>query len=380
MTSYFCKLQCNEKDFFLVSNKCEQSLELQLTDTVHAWKGSVSHEELSSKGEDAGITDCEDQTREALSEGANSPGFEFELKSNKNGSLQLIWKKVIEKDCIKFQLGTVTMEPCENIGTLLSGMFECLLETSQSLRQQVTALKKERDRFYDERNTALEMLDNCASVKDDTEQDLYGKFVVILNEKKAKIRELKSQLGDSHDNSPGHDNVQSSDAGKSHKQAAGDVDSDDEFSGKHHHVDDCVTVTSSKYAEDNRRNRTVSEGSSPLNIQIDDSASNDDEELPVAKRKKPATVSTKSSDTSDGKDKPSKKDERDPRIPYVTSLTGTTNTPTTSSDRLRNREKSSSGSKKDAQESKPGTSSGKEKTASPPAKSSNVDDLIDDMA
>ena len=62
----------------------------------------VSQEELSAKSKDAGVSDCATQSNLALS-GECTEGFEFELKGNANGKddVQLIWKKIIEKDSIK---------------------------------------------------------------------------------------------------------------------------------------------------------------------------------------------------------------------------------------------------------------------------------------
>lgn len=110
----------------------------------------------------------------------------------KGSSMELTWKKHILSDNIKFLLGSVTMSLCRDQGAtkLLDFAVSALEENQQEIRD----LQKENSRLSSERQGALARLEKCANLQEDIEKDLFGKFKVVLNEKKAKIRRLMEQL------------------------------------------------------------------------------------------------------------------------------------------------------------------------------------------
>lgn len=110
----------------------------------------------------------------------------------KGGALELTWKKHILTDNVKFLLGSVTLSPRHDEGaaTLLDFAVSSLEQTQQDMDD----LQKENTRLASERQGALSRLEKCANLQEDIEKDLFGKFKVILNEKKAKIRRLTEQL------------------------------------------------------------------------------------------------------------------------------------------------------------------------------------------
>ncbi|XP_063901906.1 DNA repair protein XRCC4-like isoform X2 [Zophobas morio] len=90
-------------------------------------------------------------------------------------------------------------------------LFEQKLESSQSfflkffldcfeytkdLRQDVITLQKENKTLSLQRDFALSELKKAAELKKILEESLYAKFIMLLNEKKAKIVQLKEQIED----------------------------------------------------------------------------------------------------------------------------------------------------------------------------------------
>ncbi len=65
-----------------------------------------------------------------------------------------------------------------------------------------------------ERQSALDRLEKCAEVKEAVEAELYGKFKLILNEKKAKIRRLMEQLSSLSDRNRALEGVVATTVGK----------------------------------------------------------------------------------------------------------------------------------------------------------------------
>ena len=97
-------------------------------------------------------------------------------------------KKYILTDNVKFLLGSVTLSPHHDEGAAT------LLDFAVSSLQEMGDLQKENTRLASEHQGALSRLEKCTNLQEDIEKDLFGKFKVILNEKKAKIRQLMERL------------------------------------------------------------------------------------------------------------------------------------------------------------------------------------------
>lgn len=109
----------------------------------------------------------------------------------KESIIELTWKKHILSDNIKFLLGSVTLSLCKDQdATSLLNFAASALEVNQ---QEIGDLQK-NNRLSSERQGALAHLEKWVNIKDEIEKDLFGKFKVVLNEKKAKIHRLIEQL------------------------------------------------------------------------------------------------------------------------------------------------------------------------------------------
>lgn len=107
--------------------------------------------------------------------------------------LELVWKKHLVAGNIKVQLGSLLMEPHQP-HVVICRMLEHAISKIAGLQTGIEELSRERVRLVDERTSALQRLDKCVSLKEELETDLYGKFKIVLNEKKAKVRRLMESL------------------------------------------------------------------------------------------------------------------------------------------------------------------------------------------
>ena len=106
--------------------------------------------------------------------------------------MELTWKKHILTNNVKFLLGSVTLNICREQGAIK--LLDFAVSALEQNQQDIGDLQKENHRLASERQGALTRLEKCANLQEDIEKDLFGKFKVVLNEKKAKIRRLMEQL------------------------------------------------------------------------------------------------------------------------------------------------------------------------------------------
>lgn len=176
-----------------------QAFSILASDGHKAWTGVIAHKKL---GEMANKVKMEVKellavTRKALTrEDIGSVEFLYTTKLVQKGeeeSLELVWKKHLVAGDIKVQLGSVLLEP-HHSHVVLCRMLEQALSKMAEFQTAIQELESERARLVDERMSALQRLDKCVSMKEELEADLYGKFKMVLNEKKAKVRRLMESL------------------------------------------------------------------------------------------------------------------------------------------------------------------------------------------
>ena len=110
----------------------------------------------------------------------------------KGSTLELTWKKHILSDNVKFLLGSATLTLSREL--VATKLLDFAVSALEDYQQEVGDLQKEKLRLASERQGALARLEKCANLQEDIEKDLFGKFSVVLNEKKAKIRRMMDQL------------------------------------------------------------------------------------------------------------------------------------------------------------------------------------------
>ncbi|KAM6901785.1 DNA repair protein XRCC4 [Lycodopsis pacificus] len=168
--------------------------QLLLTDGQNAWRGNVSAAQVCEEAEE-----LEMQTeryvqdlQQALTE---TEGYSFTLTPpppERRSSVTLEYEKVQKE--ISFRLGSALLkavpEPAEAVRELLIHSLQrgnTLENHNQNLEEENRTLRREQQRITAE-------LKRYADAKAALELDLYSRFVLVLNEKKAKIRSLQERV------------------------------------------------------------------------------------------------------------------------------------------------------------------------------------------
>ncbi|XP_067289213.1 DNA repair protein XRCC4 isoform X2 [Pseudorasbora parva] len=168
-----------------------------LSDGVSAWSGEVSEEDVSREAQEIEMEReryVGDLHLALTGEGPSAEGeYSFHLTPERPGSpLQLSYEKV--QSDISFRLGVVELqavpEPTEVIRELISHGLEqtaCLRAKNQHLREENQKLRREQEHITKE-------MERYVQGKETLERDLYSRFVLVLNEKKAKLRALQERV------------------------------------------------------------------------------------------------------------------------------------------------------------------------------------------
>ncbi|XP_028273399.1 DNA repair protein XRCC4 [Parambassis ranga] len=169
--------------------------QLLLTDGQDAWRGEVSAEDVCGEAEELEmqVERYIQDLQQALTESAASYSFTLTPHPPEQGSSVALTYEKMQKD-ISFRLGCVRLrsapEPTEAVRELLTHSLQRgdgLQRHNQDLQDQNQRLRREQQRITAE-------LKRYAGGKEALEAELYSRFVLILNEKKAKIRSLQEAV------------------------------------------------------------------------------------------------------------------------------------------------------------------------------------------
>ncbi|XP_011264377.1 DNA repair protein XRCC4 [Camponotus floridanus] len=122
-----------------------------------------------------------EKTRHAFS--GKNPDIQFFLQDD-----TFIWKQqnILTR-------GEIAIYPLSNI-LIISDTLKQLLEFYQKCQEKILTLEKE-NKYLNESNIKLTTdIEQMINIKDKMEKDLYAKFLLLLNAKKNKIRELQKAL------------------------------------------------------------------------------------------------------------------------------------------------------------------------------------------
>lgn len=169
-------------------------LTLKVSDGKEMWDGTFYKVALASMAEKAKLAfdTFMQQSIHALTQCGSEPiTFAFNTSVDSSNNLTFAWKKYIISENVKFQIASVTLQQSS---LTISSMLEFAVSNISSLKEDISSLTKTVENLKKERSQALEKLEQCATLKEDLESDLYGKFKLVLNDKKAKIRLLSEQV------------------------------------------------------------------------------------------------------------------------------------------------------------------------------------------
>ncbi|XP_062340187.1 DNA repair protein XRCC4 [Osmerus eperlanus] len=197
-TSYFLRLDWNGRDL-------GSGFQAMLTDGQSAWDGEVGEDAVSNEAAELEMKKeryVQDLHQVLTAEGSLDPGYSFTLTPchTPSSSRTLAYEKV-ESD-IWIQLGSVSLrahpEPLEEVRALLAHF----LQQTAALENHNQRLKEENHRFRQEQQHITTEMKRYVAEKVSLESELYTRFVLVLNEKKAKIRSLQERIAALQENSP----------------------------------------------------------------------------------------------------------------------------------------------------------------------------------
>ena len=174
----------------------EHAFSILATDGDYAWEGELSHAKMKEMADTVKLDFDEllKMSQKALI-GEQVEGVEFLYSTLLVGEdkMKFVWKKHMGSDGIKIVLGSVVLASCKPQQAFCRMMDHALAKMAE-LEANIEELAAEKERLLRERNVILQQLDKSVSDKEDLESSLYGKFKLVLNEKKAKIRRLMESL------------------------------------------------------------------------------------------------------------------------------------------------------------------------------------------
>ncbi|XP_077024224.1 DNA repair protein XRCC4-like [Tamandua tetradactyla] len=167
---------------------------ITLTDGQSAWTGTVSELEISQEAGDMAMEKEKyiDELRKALVLGAG-PADAYKFNFSKD-SCHFSFEKNL-KD-VSFRLGSFNLEKVASPADVIRELICDCLDTIAVNQAKNEHLQKENERLLRDWNDIQGRFEKCVSARETLESDLYKRFILVLNEKKAKIRSLHKLLNE----------------------------------------------------------------------------------------------------------------------------------------------------------------------------------------
>ncbi|XP_047229598.1 DNA repair protein XRCC4 isoform X2 [Girardinichthys multiradiatus] len=205
--------------------------QLLLTDGQKAWRGKVSEVVLNDEAEELEMPKEKyiQDLQQALTEPENSASYCFTVKPDPTSSCSVTLTYEKRQKDISFKLGCVLLDAVKEPAEAVREMLIHTLQQGSTLQQHNHKLRDENQRLIGEHQRITEELKRYAAGKEALEAELYSRFVLVLNEKKTKIRSLQEAVTNLQEtrNSDGQKNRDSSKS----EQTAGHNSEDDEYGG-----------------------------------------------------------------------------------------------------------------------------------------------------
>ncbi|XP_061655260.1 DNA repair protein XRCC4-like isoform X1 [Phyllopteryx taeniolatus] len=168
-----------------------------LSDGRRAWRGEASEASVCREADELEMSEEKyvRDLQEALMGAGSADSYRFDLAPSPpdgGAALTLTYDKV-RKD-ISFRLGSVSLSPIPEPSEAVRGLLTHSLLRGTSLDHQNQELREQNRRLRQEHQRITAELKRYANGKEDLEAELYSRFVLVLNEKKAKIRSLQERL------------------------------------------------------------------------------------------------------------------------------------------------------------------------------------------
>ncbi|XP_022520313.2 DNA repair protein XRCC4 isoform X1 [Astyanax mexicanus] len=168
-----------------------------LCDGVSAWSGEVSEEDVTREAREMEMERkryVQDLQLVLTGENQTTQNYRFCLTPERPGTpvLQLSYEKM-END-ISFRLGMVDLLPVPESTEVIRELISFGLQRNASLKTKNQNLLEENRRIRDELEHITAQMEGCVREKEEVERDLFSRFVLVLNEKKNKLRDLQQRI------------------------------------------------------------------------------------------------------------------------------------------------------------------------------------------
>ncbi|XP_058720080.1 DNA repair protein XRCC4 [Poecile atricapillus] len=171
---------------------------LLLSDCQCAWTGTVFEADISREAADIEM-DREkyvEELRKALIAGEESAGrYNFVIsRDEQNKACHFSYERNLKDG--SFRLGSLKLQEVPRPADVVKELLGYCLDSLGKLRAKTEHLQRENEKLLSNSSDAEKRLEKCVEAKEELEADLYSKFVLVLNEKKAKIRSLQKLLSE----------------------------------------------------------------------------------------------------------------------------------------------------------------------------------------
>ncbi|KFQ79572.1 DNA repair protein XRCC4, partial [Phaethon lepturus] len=95
-----------------------------------------------------------------------------------------------------FRLGSLKLRKVSSPAEVVKELIDYCLDCLGRLQAKNEHLEKENERLFSDWSDVEKRLEKCVEAKEELEADLYNRFILVLNEKKAKIRNLQKLLNE----------------------------------------------------------------------------------------------------------------------------------------------------------------------------------------
>ncbi|KAM9306414.1 DNA repair protein XRCC4-like [Pholidichthys leucotaenia] len=201
--------------------------QLLLTNGQDAWRGEVTESGVSSEAEELEmpIDGYVQNLQQVLMGAKKSSEYSFTLTPTPpaDGSTVTLTYEKIQKD-ISFRLGRALLKAVSEPAGAVRELLIHTLQKGTTLQKHNDRLEEENQRLRGEHQRITAELKHYAEGKEALEAELYSRFVLVLNEKKAKIRSLQEAVTNleetrSSDKEKKSDTVKSDQTGDQHSGA-----------------------------------------------------------------------------------------------------------------------------------------------------------------
>ncbi|XP_018600575.1 DNA repair protein XRCC4 isoform X2 [Scleropages formosus] len=169
---------------------------LVLCDGVSAWGGEVSEEDVTREARELEMERekyVEDLWLALAGKGQKGDHtFHLSSSSPNSGTLHLSYEKVQKN--ISFRLGLVELQELPEPVEVVKDLIIHGLEKSTKLQATNEQLEEENEMLRREQTRITSELERYVQGKELLERDLYSRFVLVLNEKKAKMRRQQEEI------------------------------------------------------------------------------------------------------------------------------------------------------------------------------------------